>query len=155
MKQHMLDLRRAARACGCDLNATDADAAAAYPELAKLLGMAGASGGGDAGVQLPEQALAPMPEAAAVHIPERHRFAAICSFPVDRVNPDSCMHMTASRHCRDHVGVRRCPACRQHMPSGQDPRRQRSRRYRRLLAAEHTGRQLRNSGDQWHKAMWH
>lgn len=76
----MLDLRRAARACGCDLNATDADAAAAYPDLAKLLGMAGASGtgtGDDGGVHLPDQALAPVPEAAAVHMPERHRCAVV------------------------------------------------------------------------------
>ena len=79
LKQHMLDLRRAARACGCELNATDADAAAAYPELAKLLDMAGASAaGGNEGLHASDRALAPVPEAAVTHIPERHRFAIVC-----------------------------------------------------------------------------
>ena len=75
----MLDLRRAARACGCDLNATDADAAVAYPELGRLLGTAeaaadaaGAAGG--EGAQAPVQALAPAPPAATLHMPERHRW---------------------------------------------------------------------------------
>ena len=63
LKQHVLDLRRAARACGCDLNATEADAAAAYPELGEVLGLAT----GEAA------ALAPAPEHAHIHRPERHR----------------------------------------------------------------------------------
>lgn len=41
-----------------------------------------------------------------------------------------------------------CAVCRQHVPLGQDPRRQRSRRYRRLLMAEETGRQLHVKGKQ-------
>ena len=63
LKQHVLDLRRAARACGCDLNATEADAAAAYPELGEVLGLAT----GEAA------ALAPAPDHAQIHRPERHR----------------------------------------------------------------------------------
>ena len=74
----MLDLRRAARACGCDLNATEADAAAAYPELGQVLkgadeaAVAARRGGADEGNR---RAMAPVPAAAAenLHIPERHR----------------------------------------------------------------------------------
>lgn len=54
LRQHLLDLRRAARAAGCDLNATEALSAAAFPELeAALRGPPGAGvpspvpGGGD------------------------------------------------------------------------------------------------------------
>lgn len=63
LKQHVLDLRRAARACGCDLNATEADAAAAYPELGQVLGLAA----GEAA------SLAPAPDHGQLHRPERHR----------------------------------------------------------------------------------
>ena len=81
LKQHMLDLRRAARACGCDLNATDADAAAAYPELGQLLRTADAAAVtapvGDA-AEGGARALAPVPAAEGLHIPERHRCALRC-----------------------------------------------------------------------------
>ena len=63
LKQHVLDLRRAARACGCDLNATEADAAAAYPELGEVLGLPT----GEAA------SLAPAPDHGQIHRPERHR----------------------------------------------------------------------------------
>ena len=43
--------RRAARACGCDLNATEADAAAAYPELGEVLGLSTGDVAGQAGSQ--------------------------------------------------------------------------------------------------------
>ena len=76
LKQHVLDLRRAARACGCDLNATEADAAAAYPELGKVLGLPAAGAAGEEGSQ------APAPEHSQIHRPERHRQApAPCPRP--------------------------------------------------------------------------
>lgn len=67
LKQHVLDLRRAARACGCDLNATEADAAAAYPELGEVLGLLTGDVAGQAGSQ------APAPDQEQLHRPERHR----------------------------------------------------------------------------------
>lgn len=74
LKQHVLDLRRAAHGCGCELNATEAAAAAAYPELGRLLGAAEevpvlAQGGPAA--EPPAPATAPQPG----HRPERHRCA--------------------------------------------------------------------------------
>ena len=67
LKQHVLDVRRAARACGCDLNATEADAAAAYPELGEALGLPAAGAVEEEGSQ------APVPEHSQLHRPERHR----------------------------------------------------------------------------------
>lgn len=37
LRQHVLDLRRAARACGCDLNTSEALSAAAFPDLEAAL----------------------------------------------------------------------------------------------------------------------
>ncbi|BDA41228.1 hypothetical protein COCOBI_02-0080 [Coccomyxa sp. Obi] len=74
LKQHVLDLRRAARGCGCELNATEAAAVAAYPELGRLLGAAEeapvlAQGGPAAAAPTP----APAPQLGQTHRPERHR----------------------------------------------------------------------------------
>ncbi|CAL5222692.1 g5093 [Coccomyxa viridis] len=74
LKQHVLDLRRAARACGCDLNTTEADAAAAYPELGEVLGLATGE----------VAALAPAPDHAQIHRPERHRQHALGETPERR-----------------------------------------------------------------------
>ena len=71
-------MRRAARACGCDLNATEADAAAAYPELGEALGLPAAAAAGEEGSQ------APAPEHSQIHRPERHRQA-----PAPRWHPQT------------------------------------------------------------------
>ncbi|CAL8462052.1 g1583 [Coccomyxa elongata] len=74
LKQHVLDLRRVARGCGCELNGTEAAAAAAYPELGRLLGAAEEAPvlaqGGPAAAAAP--APAPQP-GGQTHRPERHR----------------------------------------------------------------------------------
>lgn len=72
LKQHVLDLRRAARACGCELNSTEAAAAVAYPELGELLGTAGTAEGPAAAPSAADDDAKP-PEAAPLHRPERHR----------------------------------------------------------------------------------
>lgn len=76
LKQHVLDLRRAARGCGCELNGTEAAATAAYPELGRLLGAAEEAPvlaqGGPAAAAAP--APAPQP-GGQTHRPERHRCA--------------------------------------------------------------------------------
>ncbi|KAK9909108.1 hypothetical protein WJX75_007265 [Coccomyxa subellipsoidea] len=74
LKQHVLDIRRAARGCGCDLNATESAAAAAYPELGRLLGAVSHISQEEAPVLA--QGLvppAPAPQPAQTHRPERHR----------------------------------------------------------------------------------
>lgn len=74
LKQHVLDLRRAARGCNCELNATEAAAAVAYPELGRLLGAAEEApvlAQGGPAVAPPTPANAPQPE--QTHRPERHR----------------------------------------------------------------------------------
>jgi len=71
LRQHLLDLRRAARAAGCDLNATEALSAAAFPELeAALRGGAAraapaAPAGGPERDAPPGAALEPEPASAA------------------------------------------------------------------------------------------
>jgi hypothetical protein len=84
LKQHILDIRRAARACGCNLNATEADAAAAYPELGEALGLATGSAAENAGLH------APAPDHAQLHRPERHRQASglQCSSVLSRVKAE-------------------------------------------------------------------
>jgi hypothetical protein len=68
LKQHVLDLRRTARACGCELNATEAAAAVAYPELGRLLGMSATPP-----TTAPTAAEAQPPGSSPQHRPERHR----------------------------------------------------------------------------------